>query len=224
MRSPISINPSLELLKLTSRKVSRQTVANVMRENGLDPGPKLVQKTLDEFMKMHAESLWQCDFFCKRVGTYKGVRDFYVLAFLHVGTRRVWTSPSTAHPDDTWVRRQEDAFCEHVRDNELQADVAFHDADTKLGKGFDAALTAPSGSRRNSVRTLQVERNGSPPPEPKVRGLNPLGDTFHTPLAGGANWREPCGWVAKRALSLAQLPQRFDKIRWEAILSNFFST
>jgi len=84
--------------------------------------------------------LWQCDFFCKRVWTRKGLPDFYVLAFLHVGTRRVWTSTCTAHPDKTWVCQQAEDFGEHVQSNELSATLVFHDADTKFGKDFDATL------------------------------------------------------------------------------------
>ena len=147
-----------EIRKLTTRKVSRQTVANIMRENGLDPGPKRGEMTWDEFIKMHADSLWQCDFFCKRVWTLKGLRDFYVLAFLNVGTRRVWTSICTAHPDNTWVCQQADAFCGHVRANELQADIVFHDADTKFGKDFNATLKN-HGLRPRRLRPVSPNMN-----------------------------------------------------------------
>lgn len=71
-----------ELRKLTSQKVSRQFVANVMREHGFDPGPKRGEKTWDEFLKMHAATLWQCDFFSHKVLTLRGVREFFVIAFL----------------------------------------------------------------------------------------------------------------------------------------------
>ena len=40
-----------DLRKLTSLMVSRQTVANVMRAHGLDPGPKRGEKTGDEFVR-----------------------------------------------------------------------------------------------------------------------------------------------------------------------------
>jgi putative transposase len=126
--------------KLTSRQVSRQTVANIMSAEGLDPGPKRGTKTLDEFIKIHADSLWQRDYFCKRVWTLMGIRNFCLLTFLYVGTRRVWTSPCTEHPGDTWVCRQAEAFCEHITDNDLPTDIVFHDADTKFAQNFDATL------------------------------------------------------------------------------------
>lgn len=129
-----------EIRKLTTRQVSRQTVRNIMQAHDLDPAPQRREKTWDEFVKIHAQSLWQCDFFRKSVWTLKGRQDFYVLAFLHVGTQSVWTSPCTAHPDNAWVCDQAEAVCEHARTNDLQMDTVIHDADSKLGKDFDAKL------------------------------------------------------------------------------------
>jgi putative transposase len=129
-----------EIRKLTSRQVSRQTVRNIMLAEGLDPGPKRGERTWDEFIKIHAESLWQCDFLCKKAWTLKGLRDLYVLAFVHVSTRRVWASPSTTNPDNSWICQQAEAFYQHVGDNQLPADIVFHDADGKFGRDFDAKL------------------------------------------------------------------------------------
>lgn len=46
-----------ELKKRTRRKVSRQFVVNVMRENGFDPGPKRGANTWHEYLTMHARTL-----------------------------------------------------------------------------------------------------------------------------------------------------------------------
>src|SRR5262245_36582300 len=74
-----------EMKKLTRRKFSRQFVINVMREHGFEPGTKRGEKTWDEFLTMHAQTLWQADFFSKRVLTLRGIREFFVLAFIHYG-------------------------------------------------------------------------------------------------------------------------------------------
>jgi putative transposase len=129
-----------ELRKLTSRKVSRQTVVNIMREHGLDPGPKRGEKTWDEFLRIHAQTLWQCDFFTKRIWTPKGLRDYFVLVFLHVGSRRVFVTPATAHPNAKWVGNQARSFCQHVQSAGNKADVVFHDSDTKFTREFDDVL------------------------------------------------------------------------------------
>jgi putative transposase len=129
-----------ELHKLTNRRVSRQTVVNIMRANGLDPGPKRGEKTWDEFIRIHAKTLWQCDFFSKQVWTRKGRRDFYALAFLHVGSRKVFVSPATDHPNAEWVVAQAESFCQHVEGADIEADLVFHDCDTKLCQAFDGVL------------------------------------------------------------------------------------
>ena len=131
-----------ELRKLTNRKVSRQTVVNIMRAHGLDPGPKRGEKTWDEFIRIHAQTLWQCDFFTKPAWTLNGLRDFYVLAFLHVGSRKVFVSPATDHPNAEWVVAQAESFCRHVEAAGANADLVFHDSDTKLCQAFDGVLKA----------------------------------------------------------------------------------
>jgi putative transposase len=88
-----------ELRKLTSQRISRQTVANIMRKAGLEPGPQRGEKTWDEFVKMHAHTLWQRDFFAKRAWTLRGLRYLYVLVFLNVATRKVFVTKATEHPN-----------------------------------------------------------------------------------------------------------------------------
>ena len=83
-----------ELRKLGITSVSRNTVKAILKENGLDPGPARGKGTWDNFLKIHAATLWQCDFFSKKVLTPKGLRDVFVLVFLHVETRRVFVSPA----------------------------------------------------------------------------------------------------------------------------------
>ena len=128
-----------ELRKLDIH-VSRQTVVNVMKANNLDPGPKRGAGTWDEFLRMHAETLWQCDFFSKKVWSWRGPMDLYLLVFLHIGSRKVWISAPTAHPDAAWITQQGRNFCMDVADREEKADIIMHDADTKFTKEFKELL------------------------------------------------------------------------------------
>jgi putative transposase len=129
-----------ELKKLGIESVSRNTVKNILKENGLDSGPKRGAGTWDEFLKIHAATLWQCDFFSKRVLTRKGFRDLFVLVFLHVETRRVFVAPSTFHPDETWVMEQARGFLQHTEATGLGASIVMHDRDTKFTAAFDEVL------------------------------------------------------------------------------------
>jgi hypothetical protein len=53
-----------------------------------------------------AASLWQLDFLSQKILTTKGIRDAFILVFLHVETRRVILSPATLNPDEAWVNAQ----------------------------------------------------------------------------------------------------------------------
>jgi len=50
--------------------------------------------------------VWACDFFTKDVWTAFGKVTYYVLFFIHVGTRRVKISGMTVQPDGPWVEQQ----------------------------------------------------------------------------------------------------------------------
>jgi len=41
-------------------------------EHGIDPGPVRGKGTWDEFIKIHASTMWVCDFFSKRAWTHRG--------------------------------------------------------------------------------------------------------------------------------------------------------
>ncbi len=76
-----------ELKKLKVGKISRQSVKNILIEHGFDPGPKRGKGTWSEFLHVHKETLWQIDFFSKRVWTVKGPRQVFALALFLYRTR-----------------------------------------------------------------------------------------------------------------------------------------
>ncbi|MCA9106834.1 MAG: hypothetical protein KDA83_15535, partial [Planctomycetales bacterium] len=78
-----------ELRRLGISRICRQTVKNILKEEGIEPGPKRSRGTWGEFLKAHAETLWACDFFTKRAVTAQGIVDLYVLVFMHLETREI---------------------------------------------------------------------------------------------------------------------------------------
>lgn len=138
-----------ELKKLGIFSLSRNTVKRILKDAGLDPGPKRGEGTWDEFLKQHAASLWQCDFFSKRVLTLKGIRLAFVLVFLNVKTRQVVLSPATLHPEETWVVTQAEAFVQQARSQGLPVSYVQRDRDSKFTKSFDAKL------KSHSVKTIK---------------------------------------------------------------------
>ncbi|QDU28987.1 Integrase core domain protein [Anatilimnocola aggregata] len=137
-----------ELKKLGIKPPSRNTVKNILKAAGYEPGPRRGEGTWDDFLKQHAASLWQCDFFSKRILTLRGIREVFVLAFLHVETRRVILSPPTFNPNENWIVAQAAVFVEQARGQGLRVATVQHDCDTKFTQGFDQALR----QRRARVR------------------------------------------------------------------------
>jgi putative transposase len=128
-----------ELRKLGVR-VSRQSVKNILVAEGFDPGPRIGAGTWDEFLKLHAATLWQCDFFSRKIWTLKGRRQCFVLAFVHVASRRVFLSPSCFKPDAAWLQAQGAAFVAHTRATGLPAELVTRDRDVMYRGGLDGVL------------------------------------------------------------------------------------
>ena len=127
-------------INLGITKISRQTVRNFIREEGLEPAPKRSQQTWDESLKTHAETLWACDFLSVRSVTRNGIVRLYLLVFLHVDSRRVIVSPATEHPDSAWVTSQAESFLSQVSRSDQQRLQLLRDRDTKFSKDFVNAL------------------------------------------------------------------------------------
>ena len=130
-----------ELRKLGIHKISRQTVKNILKAQGLEPGPARGQGSWDEFLKIHAATLWQCDFFSVRAFTKGRLIDLYLLVWLHLGSRRVLVSSPTVHPNSAWVAQQARNFTMVAEELSGKApDILIHDNDTKFTAQFDDIL------------------------------------------------------------------------------------
>ena len=82
------------------------------------------------------------DFFTVEVLTPGGLITYYVLFFIHVGSRRIHIAGATPNPDERWVKQ--------LARNVTMADVGFlegcryliHDRDTKFSLRFRIVLEA----------------------------------------------------------------------------------
>jgi transposase len=77
-------------LKHLGYTLSDQTVGNILKRHGLPPAPERKETTTwKEFIRSHLDILVATDFFTTEVWTWCGLVTYYILFFLHVGTRRV---------------------------------------------------------------------------------------------------------------------------------------
>ena len=126
-----------ELKKLLIHSISRSTIKNILKEEGIKPGPERGTGTWNAFLKAHVDTLWQVDFFSKMVWTPTGLRQAFVLAFIHVGTRRVFCSPCSFKPDGQWMVRQAEIVVQQARNSGLPMTHLIRDRDNKYMCQFD---------------------------------------------------------------------------------------
>src|SRR6184192_830054 len=84
--------------------VSGQTVGNVLKRHGMAPAPeRKTTTTWKEFIRTHMEVLVATDFFTAEVWTWCGLVTYYVLFFIHLGSRKVHIAGMTPHPNEQWM-------------------------------------------------------------------------------------------------------------------------
>lgn len=145
-----------ELKKLGIR-VSRTSIHNILKEEGLHPDSRGADMW-DNFIKRHARTLWATDFATKKVWTLGGLMDYYILFFIHIETRRVIICPVTAHPDTEWMKQQARNFFIELADLGLSITHLLHDWDTKYMRAFDAIFES-EGATVHKVGPLAPNLN-----------------------------------------------------------------
>ena len=73
--------------------VTDQTVGNILKRHGIPPAPeRKTTTTWTEFLRTHRDVLVATDFFTAEVWTLGGLVTYYVLCFIHLGSRQVHIS------------------------------------------------------------------------------------------------------------------------------------
>jgi putative transposase len=128
--------------------VSDQTVGNILKRHGLPPAPKRkTTTTWKEFIRTHLDVLVATDFFTAEVWTLGGLVTYYVLFFLHLGSRKVQVAGVTPHPHEAWmvqvarnVTMEEWGFL-------LPGQYLIHDQDGKYCPAFQQLIDAAGVKR-----------------------------------------------------------------------------
>ena len=85
-------------------KVSRTTIANILKEHGIDPAPERGKRTpWCTFLKAHWESIAAVDFFTVEVATLGRLVTYYALIVVELSTRRVQVAGLTPEPGSAFM-------------------------------------------------------------------------------------------------------------------------
>ncbi len=85
-------------------RVGRTTIANILKDNGLDPAPERGKRmTWSQFLKAHWDVLAAADFFTIEVWGPRGLVTFYVFFVIELATRRIEVAGITPGPNEGWM-------------------------------------------------------------------------------------------------------------------------
>ncbi|MFA6132855.1 MAG: integrase core domain-containing protein [Phycisphaerae bacterium] len=121
---------------------SRSSIRRVLTDEKILPdpdrrAPKGVLTPWRKFIAMHMNVMVACDFFCKTLWTPLGKRVAYVLAFVHLESRKVFLSPATLNPTDEWMRQQARNVDMWAEEEGINLRFLIHDRDAKYSQAFD---------------------------------------------------------------------------------------
>jgi putative transposase len=121
--------------------VSDQTVGNILKRHGLPPAPeRKTTTTWKAFIRTHLDVLVATDFFTAEVWTLGGLVTYYVLFFIHLGSRKIHVAGVTPHPNEAWMIQ----VARHVTMEEWgflsPGQYLIHDRDTKFCAAFQQII------------------------------------------------------------------------------------
>jgi putative transposase len=121
--------------------VSDQTVGNILKRHGIPPAPERKKTTTwKEFIRTHMEVLVATDFFTAEVWTLGGLVTYYVLFFIHLGSRQIHVAGVTPHPNEAWIVQ----VARNVTMEEwgllAPGQYLIHDRDTKFCAAFQQII------------------------------------------------------------------------------------
>ena len=128
--------------------ISDQTVGNILKRHGIPPALEREKTTTwNEFIRAHMEVLVATDFFTTEVWTWCGLVTYYVLFFIHLGSRKVCVAGVRPHPNEQWMVQ--------MARNARMAEWGFlspgqyliHDRDSKFCSAFQQTINAAGVKR-----------------------------------------------------------------------------
>jgi len=128
-------------LKNLGIQISDQTVLNTLQKNGIPIAPdRKKEKNWKEFIRLHTNQLWACDFFLVPVLTLMGVRHFHVFVFIQYCTRQIKVVGVKDTPNGAWMEQMAKNITDHFEPMLPNCKYLVHDRDTLYTQKFEQIL------------------------------------------------------------------------------------
>ena len=123
--------------------VARGTVANILKEKGIEPAPERGRRTSwSEFLKSHWDSMAATDFFTVEVWTLGGLIRYHVLFVIELATRRVEIAGIVPQPDGIWMKQVARNLADGIDGFLLGKRFLIHDRDPMFTNEFREILSS----------------------------------------------------------------------------------
>jgi len=120
-------------------------VANILAEAGIEPAPERAKKrTWKQFIKMHWESLYACDFFSVEVLGISGTVRYMVFFVIEIKTRAVEIAGIEVDPGGEWMKQVARNLTDPVDGFLRGATHLIHDRDPLFTEAFTTILRTGS--------------------------------------------------------------------------------
>lgn len=120
--------------------IRKQSVANILKQNGIPPLPKHQPSlSFQHLMTHYKNQLLACDFF-----TVESLflQTIYVYFFIEIGRRTVHFAGCTTAPNKAWVTQQARHLIWKLDEQEQNMRFLIHDHDKKFTQSFDAVFVS----------------------------------------------------------------------------------
>jgi putative transposase len=127
-------------LKKLDITISKTSVANILRRNGLPPSPEREGPSWREFLARHAPVFLCADMFQKEVWTFSGLTTAYVFFVIHLQTRKVIWARATFSPTNQWLKQQTRHVLWECEEQGIEPRFFLRDNDQLYPEGMDSIL------------------------------------------------------------------------------------
>jgi len=164
-----------ELRKMGIKKISRQTVRNILKEEGIRPVPDRTSDTWQNFVDRHAKTLWATDFFSVKTVTPRGLKEMYVMVWLCMTTREAIVSESTEHPNSAWVVKQTESNLKKSFGWWVEFSVRVGSGCRVISGWLNADFQGLGGADARRVLAPEPEKQGKKQPPQQFAEVAPSG-------------------------------------------------